>query len=55
MSKKKIAVIARAIGLEHDDRIRKECISLSKIGEVKIFVNFVNNKKESGITSYLLF
>lgn len=48
----KIAMIARTKGLEYDDRIRKECISLSKKADIQIFVNFTDNRKEKGITSY---
>jgi len=51
-NKKKIAVVCRTVGLEYDDRIRKECISLSKIAQVKIFVTFENNIEEEGVTSY---
>jgi len=52
MRRPKIAVICRTIGLEYDDRIRKECISISKNAEVKIFVTFESNVEEDGITSY---
>lgn len=52
MMKRKIAIICRTIGLEYDDRIRKECISISKHAEIKIFVTFENNEEEEGITSY---
>ena len=31
----KIAVVCRTIGLEYDDRIRKECITLSKKADIK--------------------
>jgi hypothetical protein len=48
----KIAVICRSVGLEYDDRIRKECISIAKHAEVKIFATFENNVEEEGITSY---
>lgn len=48
----KVAVVARTVGLEYDDRIRKECISLSKKADLKIFVNFTDNRKEKGVTSY---
>jgi len=48
----KIAIIARTAGLEYDDRIRKECITLSKKADLKIFVNFTDNRKEEGVTSY---
>jgi hypothetical protein len=52
MKKKKIAMIARTIGLEYDDRIRKECISLSKNADVHIYVNLTDNREEEGVTSY---
>lgn len=49
----KIAVVCRtADSLELDDRIRKECISLSKSYEVFIYVVFEDNRAEEGITSY---
>lgn len=48
----KIAIVCRTIGLEYDDRIRKECITLAKNAEIKIFAVFSNNKEEEGITSY---
>ncbi|MBZ9629080.1 glycosyltransferase [Psychroflexus sp. CAK1W] len=48
----KIAMIARTNGLEYDDRIRKECITLSKIADIKIFVNFSDNREGKGVTSY---
>ncbi|MBD5781456.1 hypothetical protein IEN85_18290 [Pelagicoccus sp. NFK12] len=49
---KKIAVICRTIGLEYDDRIRKQCIALAERSEIKIFVLFADNRSESGTTSY---
>jgi len=49
---KNIAVIAKTRGLEFDDRIRKECIALSKKYHVTIFVVFDDNRQEEGITSY---
>ncbi|MFA6127035.1 MAG: hypothetical protein WC699_07000 [Bacteroidales bacterium] len=48
----KIAVILRTPGIEYDDRVRKECISLSKIADLKLLVAFENNVQEEGITSY---
>ena len=48
----KIAIIARTSGLEYDDRIRKECITLSRKADLKIFINFTDNRKEKGVTSY---
>lgn len=52
MSKKKIAIIARTVGLEYDDRIRKEAIALSHDYEIFIYVNFTDNRDECGVTSY---
>lgn len=52
MKKKKIAFVLRTVGLEFDDRIRKECVSLSNKYEVTIFANFSDNRKEEGVTSY---
>ncbi len=48
----KIAFVARTVGLEYDDRIRKECITLKKNADIKLFVNFADNREEEGITSY---
>lgn len=49
----KIAVVCRtADSLELDDRIRKECISLSKAYEVFIYVVFEDNRAEESVTSY---
>lgn len=49
----KIAVVCRtADSLELDDRIRKECISLSKSYEVFIYVVFEDNRAEGSTTSY---
>jgi hypothetical protein len=52
MTKPNIAIVLRTVGLEYDDRVRKECIALSKIANLKIFVTFENNAKEEGYTSY---
>ncbi len=52
MTKPNIAIILRTVGLEYDDRVRKECIALSKIANLKIFVTFENNVEEEGFTSY---
>ena len=52
MKKKKIAFVLRTVGLEFDDRVRKECISLSNKYEVTIFAHFYDNRKEEGVTSY---
>jgi len=49
----KIAFVARTIGLEYDDRIRKESLALTNQGaEVFIYVNFADNREENGLTSY---
>ncbi len=49
----KIAFVARTVGLEYDDRIRKECITLAKQNvDVFIYVNFADNRAEEGVTSY---
>jgi hypothetical protein len=52
MGRPKIAIILRTVGLEYDDRVRKECIELSKIADLKIFVTFENNEEKEGVTSY---
>ncbi len=52
MTKLNIAIVLRTVGLEYDDRVRKECIALSKIANLKIFVTFENNTEEEGYTSY---
>ncbi|NQT27632.1 glycosyltransferase [candidate division KSB1 bacterium] len=52
MKKPKIAVIVRSLGLEYDDRVRKECITLAKVADVTLFVSFENNYEEEGETSY---
>jgi hypothetical protein len=52
MLKKNIAIVCRTIGLEYDDRIRKECLAISKNANLKIFVTFENNLEEDGVTSY---
>jgi hypothetical protein len=52
MTKPKIAIILRTNGLEYDDRVRKECITLSKMADVMLFVSFESNKEEEGVTSY---
>lgn len=52
MTRPKIAIILRTNGLEYDDRVRKECISLSKVADLTLFVTFENNKEEKGVTSY---
>jgi glycosyltransferase involved in cell wall biosynthesis len=52
MTRPKIAIILRTNGLEYDDRVRKECISLSKVADLTLFVSFESNKEEEGITAY---
>ncbi|MDA8934599.1 glycosyltransferase [Flavobacteriales bacterium] len=52
VKRKNIAFVLRTIGLEYDDRVRKEATALSKIAKVTIYVNFADNRKESGITNY---
>lgn len=52
MGKPRIAIVARTIGLEYDDRIRKECIALSKKADIMIFANHISNQNEIGVTSY---
>lgn len=49
---KKIAFVAYVSRLEYDDRIRKEALTLSKSGQVKIFVAQTNNKESEGVTAY---
>lgn len=50
---KRIAVVCRTEdSLELDDRIRKECTSLSKAYELFIYVVFEDNRAEEGVTSY---
>lgn len=49
---KKIAFIVNTTGLEYDDRVRKEALTLSKNAQVKIFVVQTNNKESEGVTSY---
>ena len=49
---KKIAFVLNTNGLEYDDRVRKEALTLSEIAQVKIFVVLGNNKESEGITTY---
>ncbi len=52
-TKTRIAFVVRTVGLEYDDRIRKECLTLLKNDvDVFIYVNFSDNRKEEGMTSY---
>lgn len=50
--RKRIAMILRTNGFEYDDRVRKECISLSKVAEVMLYVTFENNLECEGVTAY---
>ena len=52
MERKKIAFVLRTVGLEYDDRVRKECITLARSADLTIFALFSNNREEEGITSY---
>ncbi len=52
MKRRKIGFVLRAGSLEYDDRVRKECCSLSQKFDITIFVAFENNKEEEGVTSY---
>lgn len=48
-----ILFIIKTIGLEFDDRVRKECLSLLQLGKkLEILVLDESNKKQSGMTSY---
>jgi len=50
---KKIAFVVKTAGLEFDDRVRKEALSLRSIGyDVTIFVQLNSNLMETGTTSY---
>lgn len=51
--KRKILMLVRTSGLEYDDRVRKEILSLFQLGyDVYVIANNINNKVEEGITSY---
>ncbi len=53
IKKTKIAFVVRTVGLEYDDRIRKECLTLIEQNvELFIYVNFSDNRVEEGVTSY---
>lgn len=53
MVDKKILMLVRTSGLEYDDRIRKEILSLNKLGyTVEVLANYTSNKHEKGLTSY---
>ncbi len=50
---KSIAFIVKTSGLEFDDRVRKEALTLKMLGyNVKIFVQLNSNIKSKGTTSY---
>lgn len=51
---KKIAFVLSTNGLENDDRVRKEVISIQKNGgyEITIFAKVTENKYKEGVTSY---
>lgn len=51
--KRKILMLVRTSGLEYDDRVRKEALSLIQLGySVNVIANYTDNKFEEGITSY---
>jgi glycosyltransferase involved in cell wall biosynthesis len=53
MTNSKILMLVRTSGLEYDDRVRKECLSLKKLGyTIQIIANYTSNEKLKGITSY---
>ncbi len=53
MNKKRILMLVRTSGLEYDDRVRKEALTLKSLGyEVFILANYISNKSEVGITDY---
>jgi hypothetical protein len=53
MAVKKILMIVRTTGLEYDDRVRKEALSLKHLGcDVFILANYVSNASSKGITQY---
>lgn len=51
---KKIAIVLSTGGLENDDRVRKEVLSINKMGRfhIKIFAKVNENKHREGVTSY---
>jgi glycosyltransferase involved in cell wall biosynthesis len=53
-SKKIAIVLSTPTGLENDDRIRKEVLSINKMGHfhVKIFARVSKNEYQEGVTSY---
>ena len=53
MNKQKVLMIVRTSGLEYDDRVRKEAISLKALGyDVFILANYISNSANKGITEY---
>jgi len=53
MVDKKVFMIVRTTGLEYDDRVRKEAISLKHLGcDVFILANYVSNVSSKGLTQY---
>lgn len=55
MIKKKIALVIKTAGLDYDDRVRKEILSVQKLFsniKFKIFVMYPENKETTGVTSY---
>lgn len=53
MKEKKILMLLSTTGLEYDDRIRKEAISLKKLGYiVTILANYKSNVREVGISQF---
>jgi glycosyltransferase involved in cell wall biosynthesis len=51
MRKKKILMLVRTSGLEYDDRIRKEILTLHRLGySVQVLANYVDNRSEKGKT-----
>lgn len=55
MEQKKIALVIKTEGLEYDDRVRKEILTVMKLfPEItfKIFVMLPENKEYEGVTSY---
>lgn len=49
---KKIAFVLSTHGLEYDDRIRKEVLTLSKHADVEIYLITPDNNEQVGTTSY---
>jgi len=53
MVDKKILMIVLTSGLEYDDRVRKEALSLKQLGcEVFILANYTSNVSSKGLTQY---